>query len=156
MITDDAKLIKALSYAEHVERTIKRVHIKQHEIDNLREERTLIGSPDLSGRVDTSPSADAIPNAVARMIDLMADYTTDLVTMVDEIGDFNGCLSQLEPAHHECLHLHYVALMPFKLVADHMGYNERYIYDIRDHGLIALYAVMPEYWRSCVIPNANI
>lgn len=156
MITDDAKLIKALAYAEHVERTIKRVHIKQQEVDSLRGERALIGSPSLSGRVDVSPSADAIPNAVAHLIDLIHDYTTDLVTMVDEIGDFNGCLNRLEPAHHECLHLHYVALMPFKLVADKMGYNERYIYDIRDHGLIALYDVMPEHWRSYAIPNANI
>lgn len=154
MISNYGKLIKALNYAEHIKSLSEQKEIRESEINHLRGEMGLsVGA--LSDRVVTSPSADAIPNAVIKLQKLICEYVTDLSEYVDEIRVFVGCLDQLDCKQAKALHARYVKVMMWKQIAAEMGYSKARIYQLREDGLIALYDVMPEFWRSKVIPDAE-
>lgn len=154
MITDEAKIVKALAYVDHIRDLSIRKHQREAEIETLRGELGLASSA-LGDRVFVSPSADAIPNAVIRLQELIKVYCTDLSEYVDEIKAFSILLSRLKPTHHRVLSMRCLNMLSYSKIASKMGYSKRTIYRIRDAALIALYEVMPEYWRSSVIPNAK-
>ena len=154
MITDESKLVKALAYAEYIKDLSVRKENREAEINHLRGEMGLsVGA--LGDRVVTSPSPDAVPNAVIKLQDLICEYVTDLAEYVDEVRGFIGCLDRIDQRQARALHSRYVRLLMWKQIADEMGYSEQRIYQIRECGLIALYDVMPEVWRSQAIPDAE-
>ena len=154
LITNDAKLVKALGYAEHIKGLSIQKGNREAEINHLRGEMGLtVGT--LGDKVRTSPTADTIPNAVIRLQELIADYVTDLAEYVDEIRTFIACLDQIDKTQARALHARYVKLHMWKQIADEMGYSEQHIYEIRASALVSLYDVMPEFWRSKVIPDAQ-
>ena len=150
MITNEDKLVNALAYAEFVKGLCERKRTREIEIEHLRNELGL-SSVALGDRVSTSTSADSIPNAVVRLQGLVSAYLTDLVEYVDEINGFITCLDQLDTISAHALYARYVRLLMWKEVADEMGYSERNVYNVREEGLIALFDVMPDYWRTAVV-----
>lgn len=155
MITNEGKLVLALSYAEYIKELSRRKARREEEIAHLRGELGLSSSA-LDVKVSTSPTADTIPDAVIRLQELIADYCTDLVEYTDEIRRFIACLDQIDNTQARALHMRYVRLLEWKQVADEMGYSEQHIYRFRASGLIALYDVMPTCWRNWEAPEAEI
>ena len=154
MITDEAKIIKALSYAEHIKDLCIRKADREEEIEHLRGQMGLTSGA-LGDRVSKSPTDDAIPNAVVKLQELIGEYVTDLSEWVDEIHRFTQYLAQLDRIEEKVLWLRYVGLCRWGQIADQLGYSQRQLYRIRDHALVALYGVMPEPWRSEAIPDAE-
>lgn len=154
MITDEAKSVKAGAYAEYIRDLVKRKHVQEMEIEHQREELDLSGVA-FGERVTTSPSANAIPDGVAKLIGLIESYTTDLCEYVEEIETFSKVLAKLKPQQQMTLYMRYVMLKDWKTVAKQARYSEPRLYEIRREALISLYDVMPEVWRSQMIPNAT-
>lgn len=154
MITDEAKRVKAEAYAMHIRSLVRRKHAREEEIQHQREELGLTGVA-LGERVSTSPSMDAIPDGVAKLLDMIKRYMTELAECVDEIDRFDKRLAQLAPQQHLVLYLHYVTLRKWPEVARKVNYSEPRIYEIRRDALLALYDVMPDYWRTGAIPDAE-
>lgn len=154
MISDDGKLFRARQYAEHIKELSIRKAGREEEINHLRGEMGLsVGA--LGDRVCTSPSADAIPNAVIKLQELIADYVIDLSEYVDEIQQFICCLDKIDPKQAQALRSRYIKLLMWRQIADDMGYSMQHIYEIRNDALVALYDVMPEFWRSKLVPDAQ-
>ena len=154
MITDEGKIVKAQAYAEHIEDLSYRKLNREGQIDHLRSELGLTSGA-IGDRVSTSPSADAIPNAVIKLQDMIREYVAELSEYVDEIHRFTQYLAQLDRIEEKVLWLRYVGLCRWGQIADQLGYSQRQLYRIRDHALVALYGVMPEPWRSEAIPDAE-
>ena len=110
MITDESKLVKALAYAEYIKDLSVRKENREAEINHLRGEMGLsVGA--LGDRVVTSPSPDAVPNAVIKLQDLICEYVTDLAEYVDEVRGFIGCLDRIDQRQARALHSRYVRLL---------------------------------------------
>lgn len=153
MITNDAKLVKALAYAEHVKKLGLTKALKEEQIAHLRDSLGMSAQA-IGEKVATSSSADRLPDGIARLRELISDYTTDLIGYVQEIAIFNVSIQELDPAQAQALHLRYIGLKEWKQIADQMGYSEQRIYQLRAEGLTNLYDLMPEEFRSQEIPNA--
>lgn len=154
MITDEAKLVKALAYAESVGEASRRKLMKEEAIERLRGQLELTGAA-LGVRVSQSQGGDALPDGVAKLFDLIRRYCDELVGYADEVQVFNLAIDHLEPLQAEVLALRYLELLEWKQIADRIGYSEQHTYRVREAALIGLYDHMPEAWRSRKIPDAE-
>lgn len=106
-------------------------------------------------RVAASPSADAIPNAVARLEESIAQYTTELVGYLDEKEQARDCISRLGDARHRAvLGLYYVNGHSWATVGDKVGCSEARCREIRMEALPMVYEVMPREHRI-MVPRAD-
>ena len=147
MITDEAKRVKAQAYAEYVRNVVQRKHNLEARIAHQREELGLSGVA-LGERVTTSPSADAIPDGVGRLVDMIGRYSADLNEYVSVVDRFERDIGQLWPQYERVLELRYIVGRHREDIADSMFYTERHIYNIERLALIGLYDVMPPRWRE--------
>ena len=105
--------------------------------------------------VQTSPSQDAIPNAVIRLEESIAQYTTELVGYLDEKQQARECISRLGDARYRAvLSLYYINGHSWATVGDKVGYDVDYCMRLRNESLPTVYDVMPREWRT-IIPRAD-
>ena len=148
--------------AEQAARWLRHIRDLKHDISRLEDDIEVQRSLALPSGIDytrpvvsSSPSADAIPNAVARLEEAIAEYTTELVGYLEEKEQARGCINMLDDARHRAvLSLYYVNGHSWATVADKVGYAVEYCMAIRSDALPRVYEVMPREWRTR-IPRAD-
>ena len=147
--------------AEQAARWLRHVRELKHDISRLEDDIEVQRSLALPSGIDysrtkvsTSPSADAIPNAVARLDDAIAQYTTELVGYLDERDEARACIGMLGDARHRAvLSLYYVNGHSWPTVSNIMHYEISWCMRIRDDALPLMYEHLPAQWRP-KIPTA--
>lgn len=135
------------SYMEHVRDLSLSVRRLQAEIESARE-MLLPGAASVDG-MPGSPTryADAIPDGVADMQGLIADYCSELSVCVDEQREAHAALSHLSgEAGRTVLALHYVSGMTWERAAAQVGYSVPWTKEIARGALVELYDFLPPGW----------
>lgn len=98
--------------------------------------------------VTTSPSADKMPDEVARLIDVIerrCELVRDYAHMLDECG---AALASLNGIYADVLRYRYLCDTPWELIATKTNYSERWLYELHDRALAAFYPYMPAHERD--------
>lgn len=149
---DRYKRAQAARWLEHVRKLGTKCRSLQAEIDGQREMASGLSGMDYSApAVKSSPTPDAVPNAVIRLQRLISDYCTELVGYVDEQRRAHDALSRIENAEQaEALKRHYLLGQRWEECCVAMGYSCEGMKSLRYRGLLAVYGVMPQEWRDPV------
>lgn len=141
-----------LRYVRELKHTISRI---EDEIEVQRSLALPSGIDYSKPVVMTSPSADAIPNAVARLDEMIGEYMTELAGYVDELDAARRCVAMLADSKHRNVVTYYYLLgYPWLIVGEKMGYAPDYCRRVRDAALPLVYDVMPREWKR-PIPRAD-
>lgn len=145
-------------WLEHVRGLGNRIRTLQSEIEAQRDIAAGVQAVCYDG-MPKSPnsSADAIPNAVAAIEELIAEYATELAGYVEEQREAHDALRMMEDGVcRDALTKYYVLGRSWKSVCYDEKGNEVYTYDgimsIRRRGLLKAYDVMPTRWRDPAHP----
>lgn len=146
--------------AEQAARWLRHVRDLKHDISRLEDDIEVQRSLALPSGIDysrpvvsSSPSADAIPNAVARLEESVARYATELVGYLDEKEQARACIGMLDDARHRAvLSLYYVNAHSWLTVSKTMHYEVSWCRRLRDEALPLVHDVMPREWRTMVPP----
>ncbi len=149
------KAEQAAAWLEHVRELALDVAKTQDRVDVLRSMALPSGIDYSAPMVSTSPTADQIPNAVAKLVDAMGEYCADLAAYVDESHDAAERLKMLEDGRHRLIiMLYYVNGKTWGQVGKAANYAPDYCRHIRDEALPLVYNVMPKEWKT-QIPRAD-
>lgn len=148
--------------AEQAAAWLRHIRELKHDIarleDDIEVQRSLAlprGIDYTAPKVASSPTADAIPNAVARLEESIAQYTTELVGYLDEKQRARECLGLLDDARYRAvLMLYYVNGHSWATVGEKVGYSEVHCKELRSEALPYVYEVMPREYRTR-IPRAD-
>lgn len=148
--------------AEQAAKWLRHIRELKHDIARLEDDIEVQRSLALPSGIDysrpsvqTSPSQDAIPNAVIRLEESIAQYTTELVGYLDEKQQARECISRLGDARYRAvLSLYYINGHSWETVGDKMGYAPDWCRQLRDESLPIVHDVMPTEWKVRV-PRAD-
>ena len=104
-------------------------------------------------RPPSSPSRDAIPDGVAKLMELRDRWSDEYASMADDVEEAKRICSPEHMARW-CVWLHRVERMTWAAVGRKVGYSEQSARRIAELGLREIYYAMPEEWRRDPIPNA--
>lgn len=88
--------------------------------------------------VQTSPVADRMADIVAKIIETTAKLKEEIHNLQIHEEELIGILCQLKEEHERVLTYHYLDGVSWSEVADRMGYEEHYIYEIKNNALIEM------------------
>lgn len=148
--------------AEQAARWLRHIRDLKHDISRLEDDIEVQRSLALPSGIDysrpkvsTSPSADAIPNAIIRLEESIAEYMTELVGYLDEKREARDCIAKLSDARYRAvLGLYYINGHSWDGVGDKLGYDRDWCMELRRQSLPLVYDVMPMEWRTA-IPRAD-
>jgi len=148
--------------AEQAAKWLRHIRELKHDIARLEDDIEVQRSLALPSGIDysrpsvqTSPSQDAIPNAVIRLEESIAQYTTELVGYLDEKQQARECISRLGDARYRAvLSLYYINGHSWETVGEKVGYSEVHCKELRSEALPLVYEVMPREWRT-MVPRAD-
>ena len=103
--------------------------------------------------VQTSPTADAMPDAVARLLDIIEQrvgLVRDYVRMLDGCGQ---ALAAMNGTRADILRYRYLCGYPWERIAISTGYSEQWLYELHNQALDAFYDYMPATERD-PLPSA--
>ncbi len=81
-MNNDLQQVK--DYLNQVKEADKMINFKQERLDELKAQSFCIRSPDYSSdKVQTSPTGDAIPRIIAKIIDLQEEINADIDKFID-------------------------------------------------------------------------
>lgn len=148
--------------AEQAAKWLRHIRELKHDIARLEDDIEVQRSLALPSGIDysmpsvsKSPSPDAIPNAVVRLEESIAQYTTELVGYLDEKQQARECISRLGDARYRAvLSLYYVNGHSWATVGEKVGYSEVHCKELRSEALPSVYEVMPREYRT-KIPRAD-
>lgn len=149
------KAEQAADWLEHVRRLEHDAATAQDRVDVLRSLALPSGIDYSLPSVQTSPSADAIPNAVAKLVDAMGDYVDKLDAYATESIDAAKRLQEIGDSRYRCvLMLYYVNGRTWEQVGATLKYAPEYCRHLRNDALPLVYDIMPREWRT-MIPRAD-
>lgn len=148
--------------AEQAAKWLRHIRELEHDIARLEDDIEVQRSLALPSGIDysrpsvtTSPSQDAIPNAVIRLEESIAQYTTELVGYLDEKQQARDCISRLGDARYRAvLSLYYINGHSWQTVGEKVGYSEVHCRELRLEALPQVYDVMPGEYKT-MIPRAD-
>lgn len=147
--TPDFRAYAAGQYALHIRSLRHGIDALQYDIDDMRDSLTGVRGVAYSD-MPGNPNAygDAIPDGVARLQDMVAEYCTRLSEWMDERMEAHRAFARLEKRHYALLTLYYADGLSWDQVAERMGYSVVYVRgELKNEALVALYSTMPETWR---------
>ena len=100
---EEFKAEQAAAWLEHVRGLAHDVARMQDRVDVLRSLALPSGIDYTRPVVSSSPTADAIPNAVAKLVDAIGDYCADLAAYVDESHDAATRLALIGDGRYRCV-----------------------------------------------------
>lgn len=140
---------QARNYLQGVRDLFIHVRCTQLEISTLRETAEGITGIDYSKlTVKSASDGDAIPRAVADLIELIGRACAELAECVERQGEANRCLDEMGGTEASLLKLRYVLAKPWKQVAHGIGYSESRAKHLERDALCCFYDFMPAYRRD--------
>lgn len=98
--------------------------------------------------VQVSPTDDAMPNAVAKLLDIIAErveLAREYTGMLDECG---AALRDLNGTYADILRYRYLCDYSWERIAASANYSEAYLYELHNQALSAFWEHMPETQRD--------
>lgn len=160
---DEWKAEQAAKWLEHVRSLALDVARIQDRVDVLRSLAMPSGIDYSRPVVSSSPSADAIPNAVVKLMDAMREYLDQLDAYVYESMDAARRIEEIGDGRYRAvLSLYYVSGNTWEQVGEKLKkwdngkftYSPEYCRHLRNDALPFVYDVMPREWRT-QIPRAD-
>ena len=149
------KAEQAAAWLEHVRELALDVAKTQDRVDVLRSMALPSGIDYTAPVVSTSPTADAIPNAVAKLVDAMGEYLDQLEAYVEESMDAGRRIAEIEDGRYRAvLVAYYMNGRTWEQVGYALNYDPNYCRELRNDALPLVYDVMPREWRT-PIPRAD-
>lgn len=147
---DRYKRAQAARWLEHVRKLGARCRALQAEIESQRELASGLRGMDYSApAVSSSPSADAVPNAVVKLQSMISDYCTELSGYIDEQRRAHVTIGMMDNAEQaEALKRHYLMGQRWEECCVAMGYSWDGMKTLRYRGLLSVYPLMPLEWRD--------
>lgn len=103
--------------------------------------------------VQTSPTADAMPDAVARLLDIIEQrvgLVRDYVRMLDGCGQ---ALAAMNGTYGDVLRYRYLCDFSWEQISSRLNYSEQWLYELHGQALDAFYDYMPPTEKDAV-PSA--
>ena len=149
------KAEQAAEWLEHVRELALDVAKAQDRVDVLRSMALPSGIDYTAPVVSSSPSADQIPNAVAKLVDAIGEYMAQLEAYVDESIDAARRIGELSDGRYRAvLVAYYVDGRTWEQVGERLRYEPNYCRELRNDALPLVYDVIPREWRT-PIPRAD-
>lgn len=150
---EQLKADEARAYLRHVRDLGMRVRGLQASIDDARSRLLPAGIAYDKGGGGGGCYADAIPDGVAKVQELVADYATELAGLVDEQRQARECIAKVGNAlWRETLESYYLRGECMELIAVKLGYSYESVKKYHRHGLAEVWGYMPAEWRSPMEP----
>ncbi len=145
---------QASAYLKRVRDAKRHIAALTAEVDEVRSLASGLKGIDYSrDAVQTSATDDAMPNAVAKLLDLIAER----VALIDEYaGMMSECgqaLANLNGTYADILRYRYMCDHPWERIAVETHYSEAYLYELHGLALSAFYPLMPTHERD-PLPSA--
>ena len=137
-------------YMMHVRSLNHSIRMLRSEIEEMESLATGLKGIDYTRDVvKTSPSPDAIPNAVIKLDSMKSEYVEELDSYLDEQKQAHDALSNIEPMLNELLTLRYLEGRPWAEVAGRMVYDEDHVRKyLHEAALVSLHPYLPHPWRD--------
>ena len=140
---------QASAYLKRVRDARRHIAALNAEVDEVRNLASGLKGIDYTrDAVSTSPTDDAMPNAVSKLLDLIAERVAlvdSYVRMMDECG---AALANLNGTYSDILRYRYMCDYPWERIAIETHYTEAYLYELHGQALSAFYPHMPERERD--------
>ena len=140
---------QASAYLKRVRDARRHIAALNAEVDEVRNLASGLKGIDYSrDAVSTPPTDDAMPNAVSKLLDLIAERVAlvdSYVRMMDECG---AALANLNGTYSDILRYRYMCDYPWERIAVEMHYSEQWLYELHGQALSAFYPHMPEHERD--------
>lgn len=123
-------------------------------VDDAKQRATGLRGTDYSAvRVSASPNADAIPDAVARVQELVAGYVRALVAYEDMRAEASAAMLRMDDATcAKVLRLRYLCGWRWERICTETSYSWDGMMSLRRRALSDFYDVMPVAWRDPMEP----
>jgi hypothetical protein len=140
---------------EHAERYLREVRdlaVKHRANDayikSLEDDAQGVGGVDYSRvMVQTTPTADAMPNSVALLIDMKREAEADAAEYFERKREARRLLNAMDGTHGRLLMLRYVTVLPWVSVADVLNYSEDWCRHMLPDALCEFYDYLPHAYR---------
>lgn len=150
---EQLKADEARAYLRHVRDLGMRVRGLQAGIEDARSRLLPAGVAYDKGGGGSGCYADALPDGVAKVQELVADYAAELAALVDEQRRARECIAKVGNAMwRETLEGYYLRGERMELIAVRLGYSYESVKKFHRHGLAEVWAHMPAEWRSPMEP----
>ena len=137
------------AYLQEIRDLFIHVRALQAEIDVQRETAAgLTGIDYTKLNVAASANGDAIPNAVARLVDLIRRACADLSECAARQDEARRCLDEMGGIEADILKLRYLLAMSWKGVAATLGYSVDRLKVLHRDALFCFYDYMPAHARD--------
>ena len=146
------KADEARAWLRHVRDLGMRVRGLQASIDDARS-RLLPAGVSYDGAGGGGCYADAMPDGVAKVQELIADYAAELAALVDEQRRARECIASVSRAVcRETLEGYYIRGESFEMIAVTLGYSYESVRLFHRLGLAEVWGSMPAEWRTPIAP----
>lgn len=150
---EQMKADEARAYLRHVRDLGMRVRGLQASIDDARSRLLPAGVAYDKNGGGSGCYPDAIPDGVAKVQELVADYATELAALVDEQRAARECIAKVsDMRRRETLEGFYLRGESFEMIAVKLDYSYESVRLFHRLGLAEVWAYMPAEWRTPMAP----
>lgn len=140
---------QAKRYLVEVRGLVRHVRALEAEIAEQREIAQGITGIDYSkAMVSTSAYGDAIPDAVAALLDMVRDACGELARCVELQDEARKSLNEMGGIEADLLTLRYLLAYPWSEVGDRLSYSTPRLKELHRDALFCFYDYMPHYRRD--------
>lgn len=144
---------QASAYLKRVRGAKRHIAALNAEVDELRAMAGGLRGIDYSrDQVSAPPSADGVPDAVVRILDVVEERVAlvrDYASMLDECG---RALAEMNGTYADVLRYRYLCDWRWEQIAPRLGYSEQWLYELHNQALTAFYDHMPAHEREPMHP----
>lgn len=153
--SEEVRVLCSAEYLKHVRDICRRIRTLREEIDEQRSFVELTGIS-LDERVASSVAHDKQEKVVIELINLIRDYTQELLLYVQEQRDAHNRLEQMEDSlSTSVLKKYYLMGKSWEEICVDVSYSYAGMMKLRRKALISFYDYLPEEYRRYSIPNAQ-
>lgn len=140
---------QARAYLQEIRELAVHVRVLEAEIAEQRETAKGVTGIDYSKvAVATSPYGDAVPDAVARLLELIGEACSELAECAERQDEARKCLREMGGREADVLTLRYLLAMSWKEVGARIGYSTARLKELHRDALFCFYEYMPHYQRA--------
>lgn len=142
---------QASAYLKRVRDARRHIAAINAEVDEVRNLASGLKGIDYSRDVvSTSPTDDAMPNAVSKLLDLIAECVELVDSYVRMLYECDRALKEMGGLHERILRYRYLNNMAWEEMTKAFGYSEPWLYELHKKALSDFYEHMPETERDPV------
>lgn len=144
----ELKAVVANAYLSYIRDLGSRERALRLEIDRERESM-LPGGVSYEGIMSGGePKADAIPEAVAKVCEMIQDYCEELDAYIAAKREAHDCIRKVSRGEYQAiLSGYYLAGKTWDQVSEEVGYSKSQVLRLKRVALVEVYDLMPHQWR---------